>query len=160
MDKNERDKIISEKLNEGFSLGEVQRQLAEEYGENLTYLDLRLIAAELDVDWEQQDEQSTAKEGAGQVIDEGQNRQGEASGLEGAEQEPAAGSGGTQVTVDKVTRADALMSGTVSFASGAKAKWFIDHTQQLRLAPEEGSEKPTQDDIVEFQQELQRVLQA
>lgn len=157
MDKKERDKIIADKLNEGLSLSEVQRYLADEYGENLTYFDLRLMAAELDVDWEQQDEVSGAAEGAGKIIDENPSQQEQAATAEGAES--PADSGGTQVSIDKVTRPDAVMSGTVSFSSGAKAKWFIDHTQQLRLAPEPGSEKPTQDDIVEFQQELQRLLQ-
>lgn len=149
MDEQQRNQIIAEKLNEGYSLEEVQNFLAEEYDLNITYLDLRLIAADLEVDWKQQEDEKTVTENSsGQILDDTQEPEAEAGG----------GSGGTQVTVDKVTRPDAVMSGTVSFASGAKAKWFIDHSHQLSLAPEEGSEKPSQDDIVEFQQELQKVL--
>ena len=155
MDEQKRNQIIAEKLNEGYNLGDVQKYLAEEYNLNLTYLDLRLIASELDVDWEQQEDENTVTENSsGQILDE--NQQSEAGSEPGAQE--AGSGGGTQVSVDKVTRPDAVMSGTVSFTSGAKAKWFIDHSHQLSLSPEEGSEKPTQDDIVEFQQELQRVL--
>jgi len=154
MDEEKRNQIIAEKLNEGYSLGEVQKYLAEEYDLNLTYLDLRLIAAELDVDWkQQQDEQTVTENSSGSILDETQ--QTEPGAEEGAQE---TGGSGTQVSVDKVTRPDAVMSGTVTFASGAQAKWFIDHSHQLSLSPEADSEKPTQDDIVEFQQELQRVL--
>ena len=55
MDTKERDIFIREKLNEGMSLSDVQHALAEEFGIRMTYLDLRMLAATLPVEWENQD---------------------------------------------------------------------------------------------------------
>jgi DNA-binding transcriptional MerR regulator len=50
----ERDRFIKEKLDQGVSLSEVQRLLDSELGIRMTYLDLRLLAADLEVNWEKQ----------------------------------------------------------------------------------------------------------
>jgi hypothetical protein len=64
----------------------------------------------------------------------------------------------TTVTVSKLVRPGAAMSGEVSFASGAKAEWFLDAAGRLGLTPAAGSARPTQEDLREFQIELQRKL--
>ncbi|MFO7820453.1 MAG: hypothetical protein R6V56_00100 [Lentisphaeria bacterium] len=139
-------KIVKANLNEGKSLSEVQRILADEHDVNMTYFDLRMMAADLKVKWDKQEDKKTVTEASAEkLLDEQQPQQPE-------------GGSGTQVTVDKVTRPDALMSGTVKFKSGASGKWFIDHSHQLGLAPDSGSGEPTQDDVVEFQKELQKVV--
>jgi len=46
----------------------------------------------------------------------------------------------------------------VTFASGAKAEWFLDPSGRLGLNPAKGSSKPTEDDLVAFQEELQAKL--
>ena len=146
MDDNQIKEIVRKELNKGTALGEVQRMLQEEHDVNMTYFDLRMMAAELDVDWDKQEDKKTVTEAASTegILDEHPPEGGAATG--------------TQVTVDKVTRPDALMSGTVKFKSGASGKWFIDHAQQLGLSPDPGSSKPTQDDVIEFQQELQKAV--
>ena len=146
MDDNQIKEIVRKELNKGTALGEVQRMLQEEHDVNMTYFDLRMMAAELDVDWDKQEDKKTVTEAASTegILDEQPQEGGAATG--------------TQVTVDKVTRPDALMSGTVKFKSGASGKWFIDHAQQLGLSPDPGSSKPTQDDVIEFQQELQKAV--
>ena len=55
MDNQERDRFIWEKLNSGMSLSDVQHALSEELGIRMTYLDLRMLAATLTVEWEKQD---------------------------------------------------------------------------------------------------------
>ena len=148
MDTKKRDTFIARKLNEGYSLSEVQRLLAEEHGVNLTYFDLRLIASDLKVKWKKQDKEKEAKRKAEEkkIVD--------ADAAASEEGTP----GKTEVTVHKVSRPDAAMSGTVKCASGARAEWFLDHFGRLGLQPEQGSEKPTEEDVREFQQELQRQL--
>ena len=147
MDDKQLRKVVKKELNQGKSLSEVQRLLAEEHDLNMTYFDLRMLASELKVNWDKQEDKKTVTEAAssGSLLGE-------------QPQEEAGAAGSTQVTVDKVTRPDALMSGTVKFQSGASGKWFIDHSQQLGLAPDPGSDKPSQEDIVEFQKELQKVM--
>lgn len=134
-----RNRFIAEKLNAGYSLAEVQKMLAEELGVNMTYLDLRLLAADLQVDWTKQDSSKTAA--AAEVV-----------------VEPEAPASKTQVSVSRVVRPGAAMSGEVKFASGAEAEWFVDAYGRLGLSPKPGSSRPTEDDIREFQVELQKKL--
>jgi hypothetical protein len=144
MDTETRDRFITEKLNEGLSLSEVQKLLGSELGIRLTYLELRLLAADLAVDWERQDPPAPDpdSETVEAVLDD----------------EPEGGDGTTRVTISKLVRPGASLSGDVTFASGARAEWYVDPYGRLGLNPEEGSGRPTQDDLREFQEELQRQL--
>ena len=44
-----------EKLNEGMSLSDLQTILTKEYNQRMTYFELRMLAAQLKVDWEKRD---------------------------------------------------------------------------------------------------------
>ena len=142
MNQEEQKRFIAEKLNEGLTLSDVQKLLAEEHDVNLTYLDLRLIASELEVDWDKQEPAKPKTEATQETLIQPEPEQ----------------TSGTEVTISKVARPDAAMSGSVRFASGAEAEWFVDHMGRLGLAPQAGSAKPTEQDIREFQEELQRQL--
>ena len=142
MNTEERNQFIAEKLDEGLSLADIQKLLADEHDVNITYLDLRLIAAELDVDWKKQDE----------------NRPQTKPAVETDLSKAAGPESGTKITVSKVVRPGASMSGDVEFASGAKAEWFIDAMGRLGLHPAPGSSKPTESDLQEFQVELKKKL--
>jgi len=144
MTDQERNQLIARKLGEGLSLSDVQKLLAQEYGIRMTYLELRLLAAELPVDWRSQEPAKKPEPAKATVMDEDDD-----------EEEPATR---TVVTVSKLVRPGAAMSGDVTFASGAKAEWFVDTMGRLGLNPASGSARPTQDDLREFQIELQRKL--
>ena len=140
----ERNQLIVEKLNQGFSLGEIQKQLEEEHDIRMTYMDLRILATELEgVDWSQQPETGFKAKAVAQ------------DDLLGGDSAPASG---TRVTVSKLARPGAAMHGSVEFSSGAKAEWFLDHSGRLGLQSEPGSAKPNEKDLQEFQEELQRVV--
>lgn len=64
----------------------------------------------------------------------------------------------TVVEVDKIVRPGVQLSGSVTFASGAKGAWYIG-PRGLGVEPDEGSAKPTQKDVILFQRKLQEVLQ-
>ena len=64
----------------------------------------------------------------------------------------------TVVDVDKIVRPGVQLSGSVTFASGAKGTWYIGQ-RGLGVEPAEGSAKPTQKDVILFQRKLQEVLQ-
>ena len=74
--------------------------------------------------------------------------------LQGVEEEDNT----TVVDVDKVVRPGVQLSGSVTFASGAKGTWYIG-ARGLGVEPAEGSAKPTQKDVILFQRKLQEVLQ-
>jgi len=69
MKNKERDAFIRDSLNQGMSLSDVQKALAEQFNIRVTYLDLRMIAAELEVDWKKQDKPAPAKKA--EVVQEG-----------------------------------------------------------------------------------------
>ncbi len=147
MTDTERNQLISRLLNqEGRSLSEVQKVLAAEHGITMTYLDLRLLAAELEVDWKKQDPVVPAAD-----VDPDADDPAEAEA-------PTGDSQGTQITISKLVRPGAALSGDVVFASGAKAGWYVDQLGRLGLNPAPNSAKPTEEDLHEFQAELQRKL--
>ena len=144
----ERNQLIAQKLGEGMSLSDLQKLLAHEYGIQMTYLALRLLAADLPVNWKAQEPPKKAEPAKAAVLDEDDDEDDD-GGLP---------HGRTVVTVSKLIRPGAAMSGEVTFASGAKAEWFLDATGRLGLNPAPDSKRPTQDDVREFQVELQRKL--
>jgi len=144
MNTEERNRWIAARLDEGLTLSDVQQRLADEHGITMTYLELRLLAADLAVDWQKQDPvpAPTPEQSADQDI--------------AVEAEPTPAQ--TKVTISKLVRPGASISGDVEFASGAKAEWFVDAMGRLGLKPSPGSNQPSEQDIQEFQVELQRKL--
>ena len=139
MDNKEIKKIIEKLLKNGMSLNEIQDVLASEHNCNMTFLDLRLIASEIEsVDWTSGEEEEEPEE------------QKEDKKEENASQD------GTVVEVDKIARPGVALSGSVKFASGATADWVLD--QYGRLEFEKADGKPTEQDLQEFQMELRKQL--
>jgi hypothetical protein len=147
MTDQERNQLIAQKLGEGMSLSDLQKLLSREYGIQMTYLDLRLLAADLPVKWKQA-EPRKAEPVKAAVLDPDADEDDDGDMPHGR----------TVVTVSKLVRPGAAMSGEVTFASGAKAEWFLDAMGRLGLNPAPDSKRPTQDDVREFQIELQHKL--
>jgi len=161
----ERDAFIKDSLNQGMSLSDVQKGLAEQLNIRMTYLELRMIAAELAVDWKKQDKPAPAKkaevveEDTAAAQDEEWNDEDEdGSGLADEAGDAPAPAGKTKVTVSKLIRPGAAISGDVEFSSGAKGEWYVDNLGRLGFNPAEGSGQPNQTDLREFQKELQKAL--
>jgi hypothetical protein len=66
--------------------------------------------------------------------------------------------GEVSVTVDQITRAGAVVSGKVRFSDGKSAEWYLDQMGRLGLAPAEKGYRPSQQDVMAFQVELQNVM--
>lgn len=152
MQKEEIKKLVSTLLNKGISLSDIQKQLQSEYAVKMTFLDLRLIASEIEsVDWSKQKSDMAAKKAEEKAKEE---KKKEENGSEDAEED--AGGGKTVVEVSKLTRPGSVANGSVKFASGAKADWVLDQYGRLGLDKPEG--EPTPEDLKEFQTELQKLL--
>ncbi len=164
MDNKERDAFIKDSLNQGISLSDVQKELAEKFDLRMTYLELRMIATELAVDWTKHDKPAPAKaavieDAAAGAEEEDWGEEDEDFAPDEAEAAAApATSGKTKVTVSKLVRPGAAISGDVEFASGAKGDWYVDNLGRLGFNPAEGSGQPDQNDLREFQVELQKAL--
>ena len=74
------------------------------------------------------------------------------------EEAPAASADGqTVVEISKLMRPGTALSGSVKFASGSTADWYIDQTGRLGLENLVGNQ-PTQEDIQQFQIELEKAV--
>ena len=167
MNTEERNQLIIDSINSGMSLSDLQKKLSTEYGENLSYLELRILASELAIDWEKQSKPKKVApappppppepEPAEEAVEEEDFPEEEAEEEDIAEED---NEGHSVVTIDDVPRAQTAMSGSVVFPSGAKASWFMDRFGRLGIADlEEGAPQPTQEDFDDFQIEIQKAMQ-
>jgi hypothetical protein len=63
-----------------------------------------------------------------------------------------------KVTVDKITRPGAMVSGSVVFSDGKAADWYLDQTGRLGLMPKDPGYRPPTSDIQQFQAALEAEL--
>lgn len=170
MNEQERNDFIASRINDGLSLSDIQKEL-EKNGVKMTYMELKLLAADLEVNWKKLDPveapkpepakaKAKAKPGA-PLAAAANDEEGAAYDLDepetagGVAEEAPAGAGRAVVTINKVLRPGASLSGDVVFASGAKAEWWVDAYGRLGLNPAAGSAKPSQEDLMDFPQALQ-----
>ena len=140
MEKSGLKEIVLAYLDQGLSLAEIQDRLMAEHGESVTFLELRLLAAELEgVDWSKGEEPEPDKQSEATAVD--------------AKEEAG---GRTTVEVSQIAKPGVALSGSVKFASGASAEWVLDQYGRLAFEKQEGT--PTQQDLLEFQEELQGKL--
>ena len=165
--------FIADRTREGNNLSRIQDMLAEQ-GVKMTFMELRLIASEIETSfWQKSEpapepapEEKAPAAPADAPAEEdgfpGEDAAGQAPQQEPAQEAPAgdageaAPRGRTSVTVDQLQRPGFLATGTVTFGSGASGNWCLD--QMGRVMFEKLNGKPDRIDIQEFQMELQRVF--
>lgn len=133
-------------IRSGATLADVQKRLGEEFQLNLTYMDVRFLVDDLDL----------------QIADtKAKTPPPDLSKLPPAGA-PNAGAqpGKVKVAIDQVTRPGALVSGSVTFSDGQKAQWFFDQMGRLGLNPSTPGYKPKEQDLAAFQRELQAAVEA
>ncbi|MCQ2397284.1 MAG: hypothetical protein MJ106_06275 [Lentisphaeria bacterium] len=174
----ERDAFIMECLDQGMSLSELQDQLVQQHDIHMTYMELRMLTADLQVNWSKQDAKAEAARAKNTPAAKAPSPA-EPSDMQDAdsaeeelpqeedhseppslppEQQDNSLRGTTTVEISKVVRPGAAMSGTVKFGSGASGEWYLDQYGRLGFTPDEGSGNPDQQDVQEFQRELQKAM--
>ena len=129
--------IVRQLRKEGQSLNEILDTLHKEHDVRITFLELRMLVAE---------------------IEKSKPVEKKAPKKKPKKKEPA-DTLGPAVTVDQVVQPGAQISGTVKFESGASAKWFIDAIGRVSLALEPDSARPSEADMADFQRVLAAKLQ-
>lgn len=131
----------------GSSLSDVQKMLKEQFQISLTYMDVRFLVDDLGLQLpEQQASQAEAADRLAAAKQEGE-----------AQREDGPPPGGVSVTMDSITKPHTLASGRVTFPDGETAEWMLDQTGRLGLNPTKPGYRPSQADILAFQDELQRI---
>lgn len=140
---------VTEWVQEGRPIAEIQRLLLEEFKISMTYMDVRFLVDDLDiamVEPEPEEEDASADEAKpaaeAELVDEG-------------------AASGVNVEVDAIMRPGSLVSGTAKFSDGKSLGWQLSASGQLGLIPDEGDPeyRPSDQDLQEFQTQLQQVLQ-
>jgi hypothetical protein len=140
--------VVAGWVENGASPGEVQKRIKEDFHISMTYLDLRLLLDDLKVVApEPETPPEEEKPAADDVLD-----------LE-PEEIPLGGSGAVSVQIDQITKPGTAISGKVHFSDGQKAEWYLDTMGRLGLNPDTPGYRPSQEDILSFQMELQKAAQ-
>ena len=142
---------LAQWIADGDGLADVQRRLGEEFGINMTYMETRFLVDDLGL--QLQDSEKSEQEtdlGRKMAAAQAEPPQEGAGG-------PPAGGGKVSVSLDQVTQPQALVSGKVTFSDGNQASWMLDQMGRLALDPDTPGYRPSEDDVMAFQQELQRV---
>ncbi len=119
---------------------EIQKRLKEEFQISLTYLETRLLADDLKLAFKEPEPEP--------AVDQP---------LPPPEPEvPAEAPGKVTVTIDQITRPGSIISGRVTFSDGEKAEWYLDQMGRLGLNANTPGYRPSQDDVMSFQMELEK----
>ena len=140
MNDQEIKQYVAEQLKKGKSLNEILDLLIKEKDVHMTYLDLRVLASEL----EQQPEDTRNQK----FPDEAE-----------LDEQAAGELSGVQINIDKVQRPGAQLSGDATLTTGKKLKWAVDGMGRVAVEVTSGNEKPTKEELGEFQKALSEELQ-
>ena len=131
---------------EGLKLSDVQKRLENEFGLRPTYMEVRFLVDDLKV---------MPKDPEPPKVPE-KTEVAPTAVAEAVPAEPALG--GVQVTVDAVTRPNALVSGRVVFSDGQGAAWLVDQYGRPGLVADTKGYRPSPADMQDFQVQLEKEL--
>jgi hypothetical protein len=126
----------------GLKLSEIQERLATEFGLRLTYMEVRLLLADLNLVPKETEPPPREK----------QPKQDKPEPTQPAQ------TGGVTVTVDQLAQPGALISGKVTFSDGQRASWYLDQLGRLGVVPEKQGYRPSAADMEQFQLSLESEL--
>lgn len=149
----EQQSTVRQWAEDGASLSAIQKRLREEFNLTMTYLEARLLAGDLGLTFVGDQPASKADD------DPSPDDDPEADDAPAGDDQPAA-TGEVSVTLDVVTRPQAIVSGKVTFSDGTVGGWYLDQMGRLGLEPPNPGYRPPEADIPAFQRKLQQLLQS
>lgn len=171
MELNELQKAeVAKWFSAGASLDEIQKRIKAEFGVHLTYLDVRLLVAELPQPEEAEESESeNAAESAVAAEDPPVSDQeyddGAGTGTPMVDEQPQDGEESQAVpaptvAIDAITIPGTIASGDVTFSDGKAGKWYLDQMGRLGLGNLPEGYRPSPTDAALFQQQLMSLLQS
>ena len=149
---------VTQWIQKGRSLADVQRSLREDFEISITYMDVRFLVDDLDIAVVEAEpeapeveagEDATTEPAEAELVDDGGNG---AVTVDG-------GNGAVTVDVDAIPRPGSLVNGTVVFSDGVSLGWQLSAAGQLGLIPGDDPEyRPNPEDVQSFQSQLEEVL--
>lgn len=135
---------VAEWIGQGNSLAELQRLIQEEFSISMTYMEVRFLVDDLDIDLEKEqlDDSGEPNEKVEEpeVVDDGLSKS-------------------VSVDVDAITPPGALMSGNATFSDGNSLGWQLMSNGQLGLIPGEDPDyRPSPEDMQDFRTQMDEIL--
>lgn len=160
----------------GSSLDEIQKRLKSEFDVHMTYLDLRLLVADLPQPVEEEPPAESSPAAPEAIPETAQDDLPSAPSAEEVPPVPPAEgpkrydldapdadegkpSPDVLVEMDALTIPGTFASGDVTFSDGTKAKWYLDQQGRLGLGNAPAGFRPSQTDAALFQMRLRELLQ-
>ncbi len=140
---DEQKQAIKSWIDEGKKISEVQTLLSEKFGINITYMDLRFLIDDLNIELKKEPDPVEEKKDSSVEEKESADDQ----------------TGKVSVELDKVQRPGILASGSVVFSDGVKGTWQLDQLGRFGLSTDKGADyRPSESDMLEFQNSLRTLL--
>ena len=134
---------------DGLGLSDIQKKIYDDFSVVMTYMDVRFLVDDLNLTLVDEEEDEVVEEapetgGATEVSSDG----------EGIPQS----NGGVKVELNTVNPPGSMASGSVVFSDGERKNWSVDQFGRLGLSGGVEDYKPSEEDIAEFQKELDSAL--
>jgi len=159
----------------GASLSDVQRNLKSEFNVAMTYMDVRLLVLDLGAAIKDKPEPKPVRTessrsatvpagddpGGDAALDEGDAGPEEGDDVFAVEPDADGGAGmaaKVSLTLDRLVVPGAMVSGTVTFSDGVKARWLIDQMGRFGLEADKPGYHPSNADLQAFQMQLRTEL--
>lgn len=174
---------IAEWIGEGAGLSEVQRRIKDEFGVSMTYMDVRFLVLDLGAQVKDKADSGTKSEAVPQDADvkappptlddadvdkptmpvaDGDDDADAGDGMAAQDEgftPPGMDGGAVKVDLDRIVRAGAMASGSVTFSDGVTGSWYLDRFGRLGLTKvSKPGYQPSRADLEEFQIALQEKL--
>ena len=146
----------------GASLDEIQKRIKSEFGVHMTYLDLRLMVAELPQPDEVAPEEKPAEnpdEPESSAVPEADVPEAQDAPEENEPSDDSSEKANVSVNLDAITIPGTMASGDVTFTDGTKGKWYLDGYGRLGLDAGPGYRPPPADAAL-FQARLMELLRS
>ena len=153
----------------GASLDEIQKRIQAEFGVHMTYLDLRLMVAELPQPTEPEppapasgpEPEVPAMDASGADSDvPAPSEPPKRYDLDAPDADAGQPSPDVVVELDALTIPGTFASGDVTFSDGTKGKWFLDQQGRLGLEGFAQGFRPSPSDAALFQTRLMELLRS
>ena len=148
-------KTVAGWIADGMKLSEIQNRLSTEMGIRMTYMDVRLLVDDLKLTPKDPEPPAPPPQLAKAPEAPAPGEPDLDAPIPG---DPLAGAGKVSVSVDKLARPGALVSGKVTFSDGNQAEWHLDQTGRLGLIPQTQGYRPPPSDVEQFRAALEAEL--
>lgn len=139
-------------VGEGLSLAQIQTKIESEFGVSMTYMDVRFLVDDLNLELCDTPTETTQDSPTGTPAEKGEAQADATS--ENADVQGTTATGGVSLSVDPVQMQGEIASGDVVFSDGVRGKWFIDRAGRAGLDGFPKGYQPPASDVPEFQKKL------